>query len=198
MTQTALQLILFLFPLAYSPGPGNIFFAANGARFGFRKTMPANFGYHLATWVVTFVIGYGFGAVMSFAPAFLAAVKYLGGAYVLYLAWKLFRAGAIDKKLQSKPAGFWDGVILLLLNPKAYFIIAVLSSQFLVGDAENFLALVLMVATVFTLNNFVAFVVWTAVGDRLILIFSDKRDGAKLNAAFGMILAAVAVWMLVL
>jgi len=38
-----LALILFLFPLAFSPGPGNMFFAANGARFGFLNTLSANF-----------------------------------------------------------------------------------------------------------------------------------------------------------
>ncbi len=34
MTQTTIALVLFLAPLAYSPGPGNLFFAATGARFG--------------------------------------------------------------------------------------------------------------------------------------------------------------------
>jgi len=38
-TQIAIALLVFLFPLAYSPGPGNIFFATNGARFGFRSTL---------------------------------------------------------------------------------------------------------------------------------------------------------------
>ena len=53
-------LLVFLFPLAFSPGPGNMFFAANGARFGLVKTLSANFGYHFATIIVTFIIGLGF------------------------------------------------------------------------------------------------------------------------------------------
>ena len=48
-----------LLPLAYSPGPGNMFFAANGARFGFAATVPSNIGYHIATWLVTVAIGLG-------------------------------------------------------------------------------------------------------------------------------------------
>ena len=54
-----LTLLIFLFPLAYSPGPGNLFFAANGARFGFWATVPANIGYHIATWFVTLAVGGG-------------------------------------------------------------------------------------------------------------------------------------------
>ena len=43
-----------------------MFFAANGARFGFAKTLSANFGYHLATIIVTFLIGFGFNIFFSF------------------------------------------------------------------------------------------------------------------------------------
>ena len=59
-----LALLFFLFPLAFSPGPGNMFFAANGARFGFLNTLSANFGYHLATIIITFLIGFGFSLLL--------------------------------------------------------------------------------------------------------------------------------------
>ena len=49
-------LLIFLFPLAFSPGPGNMFFAVSGAKFGFKKTLSANFGYHLATIIVLSLI----------------------------------------------------------------------------------------------------------------------------------------------
>jgi len=68
MLTTTLSLLLFLFPLAYSPGPGNLFFAANGARFGFRATIPASPGYHTATWLVTAAIGFGFLGVTRQLP----------------------------------------------------------------------------------------------------------------------------------
>ena len=55
-----IALLIFLFPLAFSPGPGNMFFAVNGARFGFVNTLSANFGYHLATIMITLIIGFGF------------------------------------------------------------------------------------------------------------------------------------------
>jgi threonine/homoserine/homoserine lactone efflux protein len=48
-----------------------------------------------------------------------------GAAYVLWLAWKLIRAGRYDGRGEAKPATFWDGVILLILNPKAYIIMGI-------------------------------------------------------------------------
>ncbi len=197
MITQLLALLLFLFPLAYSPGPGNMFFAANGARFGLAATLPASAGYHLATWLVTAAIGLGFAAALERSSQVFLVIKWAGSAYVLYLAWKLFRAGAIESVREARPAGFMDGVILLALNPKAYVIIALMFTQFLTDGTEDRFAVIWMVTTVFTLNNLVAFTVWTAVGNGIARQFQDESHAHRMNMALGAILAAVAVWMLV-
>ncbi|WP_322865491.1 LysE family translocator [Aquicoccus sp. G2-2] len=196
MTTTIAALIVFLFPLAYSPGPGNMFFAANGARFGMKATMPANFGYHVATWIVTAAIGLGALAAFTSQPAAFQALKALGSVYVLWLAWSLFRSGGHDSAAEAKPAGFGTGVLLLLFNPKAYLIIALMFTQFVAqaeGTAEW--SLVLIITTVFTLNNLLAFLAWTAAGDRLAKQFREEHSAKWINRVFGTILAAVAMWM---
>ena len=103
MLQTVLALLVFLFPLAYSPGPGNMIFAANGARFGFLATLPANLGYHLATWLGTFAIGLGFARLLEAVPTAFIVIKLAGVAYVLWLSWKLIRAGSTDTTETAKP-----------------------------------------------------------------------------------------------
>lgn len=190
MIQIVPALLLFLLPLAYSPGPGNMFFAANGARFGFRATLPASVGYHVATWGVTVAIGLGFAGLLEAVPQAMLVLRWAGSGYVLWLAWGLARASGAAQG-QARPAGFGDGALLLLLNPKAYVIIALMFSQFL-GEAAGWGA-VLLIASVFTLNNLVAFSVWTLLGDRIGRLFA-ARGGA--NQLFGAILAGVAVWML--
>lgn len=196
MTEPTLALIAFLFPLAYSPGPGNLFFAANGARFGFRATVPANIGYHLATWIVTCALGLGFSTLAAQGGGLLGPMTWAGSAYVLYLAWGLLRAGALRGGVAARPAGFADGAILLVLNPKAYVIIALMFSQFLVAGQGRDARLVLWIATVFTLNNLLAFVLWTLAGDRLAASFRNEAAARRLNALLGGLLAGVALWML--
>jgi threonine/homoserine/homoserine lactone efflux protein len=136
MSEITIALIIFLFPLAYSPGPGNMFFATNGARFGFAATVPSNIDYHIATWLVTVVIGLGMITALNDYPNVFLALKMSVAAYVLWLAWKLIRAGRYDGRGEAKPATFWDGVILLILNPKAYIIMALMFSQFLSMDGS--------------------------------------------------------------
>lgn len=196
MLQTTAALIVFLFPLAYSPGPGNLFFAANAARFGFAATVPANAGYHLATWIVTAAIGFGFVTAMDQAPQLFAALKTAGSIYVLWLAWKLIRAGALEGAQQARAASFTDGAVLLVLNPKAYVIIALMFSQFLALEEAGRLWPVLLITTVFTLNNLLAFSVWALAGGSIAKLFQTPGGARGLNLLFGSVLAAVAVWML--
>jgi threonine/homoserine/homoserine lactone efflux protein len=193
MLAVTATLILFLFPLAYSPGPGNLFFASLGARFGFIATLPANAGYHLATLVVTFAIGLGFSTVIGRVPAVFDILRYLGAAYVLWLAWKLIRAGILQGKPAPRPASFLDGAVLLLLNPKAYVIIALMFTQFL--DTKSSLGAVLLIATVFTMNNLIAFSLWALAGDRIARLYQGADSVRRLNLIFGTVLAAVAIWM---
>lgn len=195
MTET-FALVLFLLPLAYSPGPGNMVFAANGARFGLRATIPATLGYHVATWIVTVGIGIGLFGLVSGLPSVMRAMQVVGTVYVLWLAFCIMRAGARNDVTEARPIGVWGGAVLLVFNPKAYLIIALMFTQFLPASAEDRAASVIWIATVFTLNNLVAFTVWTLLGDSMARLFSLDRSARLLNLGFGVVLAAVAVWML--
>lgn len=196
MLQITITLVLFLFPLAYSPGPGNMFFAANSARFGFKATIPANVGYHIATWVVTAALGFGIMATVENIPQLFTVLKVAGSLYVLWIAWKMVQAGALEGDEAAKTATFTDGVILLVLNPKAYVIIAMMFTQFLDHSKMEALSAVILITTVFTLNNLVAFSLWALIGDKIAECFRTPERAQKLNMVFGGILAAVAAWML--
>jgi threonine/homoserine/homoserine lactone efflux protein len=196
MLELTIALILFLFPLAYSPGPGNMFFAAIGARFGLHASVSASFGYHLATFVVTAAIGLGFAGVARMSTEVFDLMRYLGSAYIFWLALKFLRAGATDDDKTARRATFMDGAILLLLNPKAYLILALMFTQFLPVDTNSEIWLVLWITSVFTLNNLIAFTLWTVAGDVLMRRFRNERSARPLNIGSGLLLAAVALWIL--
>ena len=189
MLDTYVALILFLLPLAYSPGPGNLFFMANGARFGVWATVPANLGYHLATFGVTLLVGVGvIHGAMRFPDLFLI-LKGAGAAYVAWLGWRIARAGVVERVPEARGAGFWDGFLLLLLNPKGCLIMLLMFSQFAQANVWG-------VSGVFTLNNMLAFMIWTVLGDRLACRFRQPESVVWLNTVLGGMLIAVAVWML--
>ena len=87
--------------------------------------------------------------------------------------------------------GFGGGAVLLLFNPKAYMIIALMFTQFAQAPGLGTLG----VTTVFTLNNALAFTLWAAVGATLTKVWARPDAAARLNRGLALMLAAVAVWM---
>ncbi|MGJ8570867.1 MAG: LysE family translocator [Hoeflea sp.] len=189
-------LFVFLLPLAYSPGPGNMFFAALGARSGVAATLPANAGYHVATLLLTVLVGAGFVAVLDPASTLFALIKTAGSIYVLWLAWKMATSGRSSADVQNSGAGFFDGVMLLVLNPKAYVIILLMYSQFAGFHFSSMGERVAVISLVFTVNNLLAFLLWTLAGDGLGRLFRSETSARRLNLVFAATLAGVAVWML--
>ena len=130
MPRSLALLLLFLFPRAFSPGPGNIFLSAHGAAFGLRRSLRTLLGYHLATWGISVMIGLGLRAILLRHPDLTQWVQHLDRAYVLWLAWNMIRSGLTLNQHTAHAAGFMQGVWLLLLNPKGYAIMVLMFSQF--------------------------------------------------------------------
>lgn len=161
MFKLNLALLLFLLPLTFSPGPGNMFFAAIGGRFGLRASLPATIGYHLTTFVMTDVIGLGFAELAGLSSTLFDILRIGGSVYVLWLAWLFLRAGPrrVSPRCARQPR--WTAAILLIINPKAFLIVVLIFSQFLPVSGVSDAALFLWITTVFTVNNLVAFTIWT-------------------------------------
>ncbi|MEV8250237.1 LysE family translocator [Microbacterium sp. NPDC076768] len=202
--EAVVALVIFLLPLAYSPGPGNAFFAAIGAKKGLSAAVPALAGYHVATFVVTAAIGMGMGVTILTNPAVSRTLAAAGGIYILWLAFRFIRSArarsdthADEFDTSHTRMGFWTGAGVLLLNPKAYYIIAVMFTQFLRPPLNDDVVTVLTITTVFTLNNLLAFVVWTSAGSALALLFRSERSRRRMDYFFAATLIGVAIWMAV-
>jgi threonine/homoserine/homoserine lactone efflux protein len=195
MLELILPLIIFLFPLAYSPGPGNLFFAANAAAFGFLETMRSMIGYHVATFIAVILIGFGFEDIINQFPKAFKTIQFLGSCYVVYLAFKLVTSAPIKNEYSAHTPRFRDGVLLLALNPKAYVIMGLMFSQFS-SDRGLDTVQVFLISITFTMNNFIAFCVWGLAGDSLTKLFKTQESARRINLIFGLILICVALWML--
>lgn len=186
-------LVLFLLSLAWSPGPGNVFFAMLGARFVVRATLNALMGCHLTTRVVTVVIGLGFTAATTpFCPVF-DLLRLAGATWVSWLAARLWHAGAAETHREARPAGFVDGVVRPLLGHRTHLVIMLTFTQFLPPKAPALVEAAISV--VFTLNNFAALTTWTLLGDGLIRISASERSARGRSRLFAVVLAGVAIWI---
>ena len=184
---TTLTLLLFLLPLAYSPGPGNLFFAAHGARFGWRNSLPALFGYHAATLAAALAVGGGL-LVCDRAGHGPAAAMGWQRLYIMAGATALARQCAAPAEQTPHMPAYGTGAALLALNPKAWAIMAALYAQFPSADWHT---VGMGCDLVFTLNNAVAFMLWTGLGQTLLARIQNPAHLRRINKGFALLLAAV-------
>src|SRR5262245_52839392 len=84
--ELAIAFTLFTIAALYTPGPNNIMLLASGLNYGFRRTLPHIAGITIGFGVLVLVLGLGLGAVFTTYPALQTILKYVGAAYLLYLA----------------------------------------------------------------------------------------------------------------
>src|SRR5256885_6627636 len=78
-------------------------------------------GIPLGVVVMVLLVGGGLGAVFERLPVIYTALKYLGAAYLVWLAWKIAGSGGIDGgNAGTRPFGFWQAAAFQWVNPKAW------------------------------------------------------------------------------
>ncbi|WP_410000325.1 LysE family translocator [Halomonas sp. I1] len=128
-----LQISLFAIPLVISPGPNNLLVTANCARFGYRRTLPTLAGISLGVIILFMAVALGLGGLLSHYPALHMALKILGSAYILYLAYKLYTSQAVgaENGKNYHPITLRQAALLQVLNPKIWILAATATSTFL-------------------------------------------------------------------
>ena len=114
-----ISFLLYCVVNAFTPGPGNILALNTITNYGWKKGRPLFFGIFAGYYVVQILCAlfvYGVGAVL---PDVLRLLKYIGAAYIFWLAVHI----AISKpeaKTVEKSASFLKGFMLQFVNVKIY------------------------------------------------------------------------------
>ncbi|MGR3542697.1 MAG: LysE family translocator, partial [Paracoccus sp. (in: a-proteobacteria)] len=82
--------------LNFAPGQDVFFASACGIQGGPRAGALAGLGVGLGVMMHVTLATVGLGAVVAAHPGALRAIKYAGAAYLLWLAWKSWRAGPVN------------------------------------------------------------------------------------------------------
>lgn len=196
---------LLAFTFAYSiavlvPGPGVAAVVARALGGGFWGAVPMVIGI-LAGDILYFVFAvFGLAAVAAWLGPVFALVRYLGAAYLLYIAWTFWRArpGAEQMAPRSESWGrtFLSGLALTMGNPKTIvFYLAILPTVVpldRVGPAA-FAELLLVVVVVLLAIGFG----YAALAASAREFFRSGRAMRRLNRTAAAIMAAAAAAVIV-
>ncbi|MDM3870411.1 LysE family translocator [Porticoccus sp. W117] len=150
--------------LTIAPGPDLVFLATqsigNGPRAGFATAM----GLSAGNLVHTLAAALGVSVIFQTSAAAFTALKIAGAVYLLYLAYKAFRAVPSDDASETAPevasgrSLFWRGVLMNTLNPKVALFFLAFLPQFTIASApEPIWQQMLVLGLLFTLQVVVVF-----------------------------------------
>jgi threonine/homoserine/homoserine lactone efflux protein len=121
--------------LALSPGPDNLFVLAQSAQKGRMAGLFVTLG--LATGLIghTVAVAFGLAAIVRASTLAFSILKFIGAAYLLYLAWQAFRAGVAERSKEkaqvlSGKNLYRRGIIMNLTNPKVSLFFLAFLPQF--------------------------------------------------------------------
>ena len=115
--------LLFAASQIGTPGPANMALLATGARFGFRPALPFVAGVALGKQLVIWPIGFGLLALAQTVPFLFETLKWASAAYICWLAWRVANMRLNVGEAAQKAPGFFAGLIVHPLNPKAWAMI---------------------------------------------------------------------------
>ena len=185
-------LVLFAFVTSVTPGPNNFMLLASGVNFGFSRTIPHMLGIGAGFLSLLLGVGFGLGAVLSAYPALHLALKIGGGAYLLYLAWRIAMARSMGdggaKQSDARPMTFLEAAAFQWVNPKAW-VMAVTAMAIYTTPQAQFLS-VTLVAVAFAIVNVPCVSIWAGFGVALRGFLADPVRLKWFNIAMGLMLVA--------
>ena len=120
-----------IFFLLITPGPGVLSLAGVGSAFGYRAGWAYGTGLFFGSNAVMLAAATGLAAIFLAEERLRLIFTVLSTAYLIYLAAKIAFAGSKIAFIESnKPPGFWGGIMLQVINPKAYAVGAFVFSGF--------------------------------------------------------------------
>lgn len=126
-----LTFALAVFFLIITPGPGVLSVAGVGSSFGSGPGSRYIAGLFVGTNLVALAVVSGMAAIILTNQNIRLVLLLASVSYLVYLASKIAFAGAkIAFKEVAKSPGFWDGIILQAVNPKAYAVNTTLFTGF--------------------------------------------------------------------
>lgn len=187
---------MFIFALigAISPGPVNIIANVAGANYGLRRALPHVLGATVAYTLMVFLVGIGLNEVLTAHPGITRSLQYIGGAFLLYMAYKMATARPLDDTLGIviNPPTFIEGSLSQFLNPKAWLVSMSGVSLFVAHHVPATLYLL-----VFCLISFWVCLVsvgsWAALGHLIRRFLASKRHQVVFNISTGLLLCGTVV-----
>ena len=182
--------------LSLSPGPNGLLALTHGALHGRRKALYTIFGGACGFVAVIALSMFGIGALLKASLVWLTVMKWVGGAYLVWLGIQVWRSPPIGVEVRAAAAPragwsmFRQGALSALTNPKGLLFFAAFLPQF-VDPARSLVVQFVVMAGTFAVIE-VATELFIASMANCISPWL-RRVGRRFNHACGGVFVAIGV-----
>ena len=185
--------------LAVAPGPDNLFVLAQSARYGPLAGIFVVLGLCTGLLVHTSAVAFGVAALVQASPVAFAILKYLGAAYLLYLAWLAFRskesqASAAQGQKPDYARLYRQGILMNVTNPKVSLFFLALLPQFAKPQLGSVTVQLLLLGGLFIVATIIVFGAIALLAGTLNRWFlRSERGQLLLNRLAGVVFVGLAL-----
>jgi homoserine/homoserine lactone efflux protein len=164
-----LQIILFLF---ITPGTPRIVIISYSINYGVQKCVWTALGDVTANIIQATLVIFVIGSFFSENSTLLNAFKWIGVAYILYLAYDLYNTRPKDvnsSNISSKTffSFFKDGFLVAGTSPKAWMFFPLIFPQF-IDFNSNYLVQFIILITTYVVLDFLSLIAYAVLAQKLI------------------------------
>lgn len=185
-------LAIYMIVSSFTPGPGNILTLTTMTNYGWKKGKQVIFGICAGYFCVQFICSLAIYSLSEWFTPALKIIKYVGFAYLIYLAIHIALSKPVDISESKKPT-FWSGFLLQFVNVKIYLYGLTAINGYVVPYFKKYVI-------IFAFEMLIAFVgslaslTWAFMGVKLQKIYKKKYK--IINVILAVFLIYCAVMML--
>ena len=190
-----LQIILFLF---ITPGTPRIVIISYSMNYGIHRCIWTALGDVTANIIQATLVIFVIGSFFVDNPNFLNIFKWIGIAYILYLAYDIYKSKPKDISSDNVPSKslfsfYRDGFLVAGTSPKAWMFFPLIFPQF-IDFSENYIAQFFILITTYVVLDFLSLIAYALLAQKLInWINANPKTINTISASVLVIIAGIIV-----
>jgi len=160
--------------------------------YGYKNTLKYQMGLAAGVFLLMLLSGLLSTTLLNVFPALEPIMRYLGAAYILYLAVGILKANYTFAEPNTQPLGVTNGFLLQILNPKLVVYAFTLFSAFLTAMTGSIIRLIL-ISILLAGISFAATSLWAVFGTTIKTYLHYPRAKAGVNIILALLLVFTAL-----
>ena len=188
-----LAISAYNFVMYVTPGPNNSILTASGIKFGFFRSIPNILGIPTGHGLQLALVCLGLGSLFATFPVLLDILRYVGAAYILYLAYKMFGSLNITAtEDKSRPLKYYEAILFQFVNPKAW-VICITAVSLFYPEQENLIIGTLFMVVMSTVINIPSISIWAFGGSVIRFYLNNIKLKKIIEWLLALLLIATAI-----